>query len=112
VTPYAAGCAVCGTDIAAARSALAQRRVSADRVLGSRAIPRFRLGDDGLRIAIALLLALAAPLFGLLLSCYFAWQTHNEGRTTTRNILLLVALVAALPMITGYSLWGRFLLGY
>jgi hypothetical protein len=30
---------------------------------------------------------------------------------TTRNVLLVIALLAALPMITGYSLWGGFVAG-
>src|SRR5437764_11638189 len=52
VTPYAAGCAVCGEDIEAARNALAQRRIQA---LNGPNVPRVRLGDDVLRIVIALL---------------------------------------------------------
>jgi hypothetical protein len=71
-----------------------------------------RLDDDGLRFLIALLLALAAPLFGLALASYFAWEAHNEGRSTMRNVMLVLALVAALPLATGYSLWGGFLTAF
>lgn len=74
-------------------------------------LPRFSLGDDGLRFFIALLLALAAPLFGLLISSWFAWQIHQEGRPAMRNVMLLVAVLAALPMLTGVYLWGRFVGG-
>src|SRR4051794_21803396 len=105
VTAYAAGCAVCGTDVAAARAALAERRLRVP------SIPALRLGDDGVRFLLALILALAAPLFGLLLASWFTWQLHNEGRFTARNLMLVVVAIAALPLITGYSLWGRFLLG-
>ena len=106
VTHYAAGCAVCGADIAAAREALASRRFQAPSV------PSLRLGDDGLRLLLALIVALAAPLFGLLLAAWFTWQLNGEGRTTARNLMLLVVLIAAIPLITGYALWGRFLFGH
>jgi hypothetical protein len=71
-------------------------------------MPRFASGDDGLR----LLLALAAPIFGLAIACRFAWQIHSEGRTGMRNAMLVVALIAALPMVTGIYPWGRFLAGF
>jgi hypothetical protein len=106
VTAYAAGCGVCGTDIAAARAALAERRVHVPST------PHLRLGDDGLRLLLALVVALAAPLFGLLLASWFTWQLNNEGRTTARNLMLGIVAIAAIPLITGVSLWGRFLFGY
>jgi hypothetical protein len=106
VTAYAAGCAVCGTDIAAARGALAERR------LRTPSVPRLRLDDDALRLVLGLIVALAAPLFGVLLASWFTWQLHHEGRTGTRNLMLLIVLIAAIPLITGYSLWGRFLFAH
>jgi anti-sigma factor RsiW len=109
VTHYAAGCAVCGEDIQALREARAARSV---RMPVPATLPRLAIGDDGLRIVIALLLALAAPIVGLALACWFAWQTHSEGRTRTRNALLVVAVIAALPMVTGIYPWGRFLAGF
>jgi hypothetical protein len=105
------GCAVCGADIAGARAALADRRHKTARVTRGIGVPRLSIGDDGLRIILALILALAAPLFGLVAACWFAYQTHSEGREMARNILLLIAVLAAVPLATGYSLWGRFLLG-
>src|SRR4051812_33736065 len=105
VTAYAAGCAVCGTDIAAARGELAERR------LPTPSVPRLRLDDDALRLVLGLIVALAAPVFGLL-ATWFTWQLHNEGRTGTRNLMLLIVLIAAIPLVTGYSLWGRFLFAH
>jgi ABC-type amino acid transport system permease subunit len=106
VTNYALGCPVCGADIAAARDAMAQRRVPMP------AVPSLRVGDDSLRLLIALVVALVAPFFGLLLSGFFAWQMHNEGGHTARNLMLAVVVIAALPLLTGYSVWGgRFLFG-
>jgi len=108
VTPYAAGCAVCGADIEAARRELATSRTVALRRPG---VPRLTVGEDGLRLAIALLLAMAAPLFGLLFACWMAWQAHGENRSGTRNLMLAIAVIAAIPLVTGVSLWGRFVLG-
>jgi hypothetical protein len=103
VTPYAAGCAICGADIEGARRARKQRRVPA--------LPPIRLGDDGLRFAIALIVAVAAPLFGVLIGAFLAWQYHGEGRTTARNLMLGIALLAAVPLATGIYPWARFVAG-
>jgi hypothetical protein len=97
---------VCGADIEAARRAQAGRR----NLPAVSALPT--LDDDGLRFLIVLLLALAAPLFGLVLGGWFAWQAHNDGRTGMRTVMLLLAIVAALPLVTGYSLWGGFLTAF
>src|SRR5258706_5242989 len=90
VTPFAAGCAICGTDLEAARAALARRRAPVERV-GSR-FRAPRMGDDGLRLFIAVLVTIAAPFFGLLLNCWFAWQLHQEGRMNMRNVMLGLAV--------------------
>jgi hypothetical protein len=112
VTPFAMGCAVCGADIAAAREQLAARKQRVRKRTGGVSLPRFSLGDDGLRIVISLILALATPLFGLIAACFFAYQTHNEGHEPARNVLLVIAIIAAIPLATGYALWGRYGLGY
>jgi hypothetical protein len=84
----------------------------AQRRLQLPSVPSLRLGDDGLRLLLALVVALAAPFFGLLLASWFAWQMHSEGRAGARNLMLAIVAIAAIPLITGYSLWGRFLFGY
>src|SRR5437763_5150480 len=107
VTPYAAGCAICGADIEGARRAASERRVAVGRV----GLPRLHVDEDALRVVIALLVALAAPVFGVLIACWFAWHAHGQGRTGMRNLMLAIAVLAALPLITGVSLWGRFVAG-
>jgi hypothetical protein len=94
------GCAICGADVAAARAQLAERKSRSRRRRGGVDLPSFSLSDDGLRIALSLILAVAAPTFGLVASCFFAYQTHNEGRDRTRNILLVIAVIAAIPLAT------------
>jgi hypothetical protein len=103
VTHYALGCGVCGADIEAARRSAAGRRT----LPATASLPR--LDDDGLKFLITLLLALATPPFGLALAAWFAWEAHGEGRSGLRTVMLLLALVALVPLVAGYSLWGGFL---
>lgn len=67
------------------------------------------IGDDALRVGLALLLALFMPFLGLLLSGFFAWQAHNEGRSGTRNLLVAVAILAALIAFAPVGIWWRLL---
>ena len=94
VTPFAAGCAICGYDLVAARQARAASRNPLDHI----SAPRLHLGDDELRLVIALLISLAAPLFGIVLASYFAWQFHNEGRMGWRAVMLGIAAANVLAM--------------
>jgi hypothetical protein len=102
VTPFAAGCAICGADIAAARAARERRGMSLDRV-GIVRVPT--LGDDGLRIVIALLVTIAAPFFGVLLDCWFAWQLHQETRTGMRNVMLAFAVLGVVSLMAPFWFW-------
>ena len=99
VTPFAAGCAICGYDLVAAREARAHSRNPMDRV----SVPRFHLDDNGLRLLITLFIALAAPLFGLILACVFAYQLHNEGQVMWRNVMLGIAAACVLAMTLAVS---------
>ena len=69
-------------------------------------------GGDGFQIAIALLLALAAPILGFILAGYLAWNADQDSRIQTRNVMLGILVIAVIPLATGYSLFGRFLAGY
>jgi hypothetical protein len=102
------GCAVCGADIAAAREQLAARTARNRRRRGGIDVPEFRISDEGWKIAITLLLALAAPLLGILFAAYFAYNSYG----TQRWIMVGLGVLAAIPLLTGVSLWGRFFFGY
>jgi hypothetical protein len=112
VSPFAAGCAICGEDLQAARSALEDRRRARARyVPGARRVEVPRLGDEWLRFAIALIVTLAAPLFGLLLAALFAWQLDRDGRPGDRNLLIAVAVLAAVLLFLPIGIWGRVVAG-
>ena len=98
VSPYAAGCAICGEDLIAARNALAGRRSWADR------IPEVRLGGDWTVFALCLLLALAVPIVALILCAFVAWSADNDGDIRRRNLMFVVIGVAFVQLATGYAL--------
>jgi hypothetical protein len=92
VSPFAAGCAICGTDLEAAR----QRRAASRRPVP--ALPRWPRVDarvDPLLVAIAVVLAVAAPPLGLLLSLFWAVQRQRVGEQLMAGLMLGTALLAA-----------------
>jgi hypothetical protein len=94
VSPFAAGCAICGTNLEVARAELAAKRARRPSLPGP-----IRLGDDGVRIGVGVIAAVFSPVMGALLSGYFAYDADRNGRTATRN--LMIALL-------GFSLIGVF----
>jgi hypothetical protein len=96
VSPFAAGCAICGTDLEAARA-----KRTANLTANRRAVPalprwpRIDAGLDPLQVAIAVVLAVAAPPFGLLLSLFWAVQRQRAGEQLMAAVMLGAALLAA-----------------
>jgi hypothetical protein len=105
VSPFAAGCAICGENLVVARNQLAQRRSWIDRM------PQISFGSDWLMFGLCLLLALGAPVVGFLLGGFLAWQADNDAEIRRRNLMFVVIAVAVIQMATGYALFGRFLFG-
>jgi hypothetical protein len=106
VSPFAAGCAICGYDLVAARTERAQRSAWMDR------IPTINFGDDWVVFGLCLLLALGAPVVGFIFGAFLAWRADEDGDTRRRNLMFVVIAVAAIQMATGYGLFGRFIFGY
>jgi hypothetical protein len=107
VTPFAAGCAVCGTDLEAARADLAARRAKRPHLPGG--VPR--LGDDALRIGVTVLAALFSPLMGAILAGYFAYDADRDGRLATRNLMIALLAVSLLGLVAYMQLWGGLFFG-
>jgi hypothetical protein len=97
VTPFAAGCAVCGTDLEAARAARAARsaklRIELPRARwsGGRATGAI----DWVHLAVAVLVALAIPPVGLLLALFWASRRHRDGEPVMTALMLAAAALAA-----------------
>src|SRR5438045_3742195 len=96
VSPFAAGCALCGADLEAHRAQLRARPPLLTRLTRRRPRPPDLRVDttDLTMLSVTLLLVLFAPLFGLLLACFCAWAKHREGDVTLRNILIGLAALA------------------
>ena len=89
VTPFAAGCAICGFDLETARAARARRSAPVDRI--GRHVTMPRLGD--------------APFFGVLLTGFFAWQLHQDGRPGMRNAMLAIVALGLLSLAEPFWFW-------
>ena len=107
VSQFAAGCAVCGTDLQAARAELAERRARRPQL--SAAVPR--LGDDAVRIGVTVLAAVFSPLMGALLAGYFAYDADRDGRNATRNLMLLLLGFSVVGLVAYAQIWGGLFFG-
>jgi hypothetical protein len=107
VSQFAAGCAVCGTDLQSARAELAARRAKRPHVVAG--MPR--LGDDALRIGVTVLAVVFSPLMGAFLAAYFAYDADHDGRLVTRNLMLALLGLALLGLFFYVRIWGGLFLG-
>ena len=107
VSQFAAGCAVCGTDLQAARAEPAERRAKRPHLPGS--LPR--LGEDALRIGVTVLAALFSPLMGALLAGYFAYDADRDGRLPTRNLMIVLLGLSVVGLVAYAQIWGGLFFG-
>jgi hypothetical protein len=95
VSAFAAGCAVCGADLEAARA----RQATKPR-LELPGLPSFGAtgGIDWIQLVIALILAVGFSTLGLVLSMYWAVR-HQRYSETTMTVLMLVTAAISLAAI-------------
>jgi hypothetical protein len=105
VSPFAAGCAICGTNLEAARAELAAKRARRPQ------LPDLRPSDDGIRIGVGVLAAVFAPVMGALLTGYFAYDADRDGRTRLRNIMIVLLGFSLVGVFAYAQLWGGVFLG-
>jgi hypothetical protein len=101
VSQFAAGCAICGADLTAARRDRAQRRTVAS-IPAVQRLPRVN-GEDAVLATLLIVAAFASPLFGGVIAGLFALQAHNDRDFVRRN-LCLIAVTLAVVMICLFSL--------
>jgi hypothetical protein len=106
VSPFAAGCAICGTNLETARAGLAAKRARRPQ------LPQVRLGDDAVRIGVAVLAALFSPLMGALLTGWFAYDADRNGRTATRNLMIFLLGFCVVGVFLYAQLWGGLVFGF
>lgn len=105
VSQFAAGCAICGTDLEAARAELAAKRARRPQ------LPGVRLGDDAIRIGVSVIAAVFAPVMGALLTGYFAYDADRDGRIATRNLMIALLGFSLVGVFAYAQLWGGLILG-
>jgi len=106
VSPFAAGCAICGTNLEAARAELAAKRARRPSLPGP-----IRLGDDAVRIGVGVIAAVFSPLMGALLTGYFAYDADRNGRIATRNLMIALLGFSLVGAFAYAQLWGGLILG-
>jgi hypothetical protein len=106
VSPFAAGCAICGTNLEAARAELAAKRARRTSLPGP-----IRLGDDAVRIGVGVVAAVFAPVMGALLTGYFAYDADRNGRTATRNLMIALLGFSLVGVFAYAQLWGGLIIG-
>ena len=90
---FAAGCAICGTDLEQHRREIDERRIELPNV--PRAARRPRLGFDPhvALVALVLLATLLSPFLALIMAAIGAQDRHRNGQIGQRNLFLALALV-------------------
>lgn len=107
---FAAGCAICGTDLLQHRRGLEARRIELPQAprAARRSRPGRRIG--GLRfdahvalVALVLLATLLTPFLALIMAAVGAQDRHRNGQIGQRNLLIALAVVnlalACLPAL-------------
>jgi hypothetical protein len=100
VSQFAAGCAICGEDLVAARQRRERRSVPS--MPGATRLPRIS-GQDALIGGLMIVNAFAAPIIGGVIASLFAYRADNDRDLVRRN-LCLIAVGVAIVMICLISL--------
>jgi hypothetical protein len=109
VTPFAAGCAICGHDLDGHRRRQAERR-RAPAVRLPTVGPLFATpaAQDVALIALLVLTALLAPFVCLFFAIFGARDRDRQGRIAARNAMLVVGAVALASLLIPELRFGLF----
>jgi hypothetical protein len=93
VSVFAAGCAICGTDLEQHRRQLEERRIELPQV--PRAARRSPLNFDAhvALVALVLLATLLSPFLALIMAAVGAQDRHRNGQAGQRNLFIALAVV-------------------
>jgi hypothetical protein len=93
VSPFAAGCALCGAELDPHRHRRRMPRLDLGRLPSP--------GVDAFAVALLVLLTLFAPLIGLVVCGLRAWNEERSGRVLQRNIALVLGGVCLVFLFGG-----------
>jgi hypothetical protein len=101
VSQFAAGCAICGADLEAARREQARKRAARPALLrGGVRLPRLPGVPDALLTLVLLtILTLAFPLVGVILCAVAIRRSTMTAQAPLRNALIVVALVGVVLLV-------------
>jgi hypothetical protein len=89
VSVFAAGCAICGTDLVEHRRALEARRVDLPHV--PRTSRRRGFDPHLVLVALVLLATLLSPFLALIMAAVGAQDRHRNGQIGQRNLFIALA---------------------
>ena len=98
VSQFAAGCAICGEDLVAARAARERRR-EALPVLTAPGWMSQVSGTDAILGVLLIVCAFAFPVVGGPIAGLFAYFAHQKGDTVQRNIALAAVGLAVILIL-------------
>ena len=91
VSVFAAGCAICGTDLVEHRREIEARRVELPQV--PRAPRRLPFDAHVALVALVLLATLLSPFLALIMAAIGAQDRHRNGQIGQRNLFIALAVV-------------------
>jgi hypothetical protein len=98
VSQFAAGCAICGENLVAARQQLERRREALPSIQAPSWFPEITAGDAILG-TILILAAFGFPIIGGPIAGLFAYFAHQKGDMVQRNLALVAVAIALLIVI-------------
>ena len=102
VTPYAAGCGVCGADLEVIRRSRQARRRGRLAVPSIGGLPA---AQDLFLTALMVVVALFAPLYGLLLALLVGFDRNRRGERTMRNMAVAAGAIALIGLFVPFLFW-------
>ena len=93
VSVFAAGCAICGTDLVQHRSELEARRIELPRVPRGKRRSPLRFDAHFALVALVLLATLLSPFLALIMAAVGAQDRHRNGQIGQRNLFIALAVV-------------------
>ena len=98
VSQFAAGCAICGENLTAARQDLERRREAWPSLAAPSWFPQITAGDAVLG-GILLIAAFSFPIIGGPIAGLFAYFGHRNGDLVQRNLALVAVAVAVIVLL-------------
>jgi hypothetical protein len=90
---FAAGCAICGTDLEQHRRELAERRIELPHTPQAPRPARFRFDPHVALVALVLLATLLSPFIALIMAAIGAQDRHRNGQIGQRNLFIGLAIL-------------------